>query len=72
MSQTDFAQRHRLVSFILIVIAFEPPVRSRVEGLFPPASLALVVHVWSYSAWFVLLGLQAGIVTLTWPRRKIG
>lgn len=77
MGRISFAQRHRfdswfwavilLVSFILILIAFEPPVRARVEGLSPPASWALIIHVWSFSAWLVLLGLQAFLVS----RRRI-
>jgi hypothetical protein len=77
MNQSSFAQRHRsdswfwaallLVSIVLILIAFEPPVRARVGGLSSPASWALIVHVWSYSAWFVVLGVQAFLVS----RRRI-
>jgi hypothetical protein len=77
MGRISFAQRHKfdswfwavllLVSFILILIAFEPPVRARIEGQSPPASWALIIHVWSFSAWLVLLGLQAYLVS----RRRI-
>lgn len=81
MGRINFAQRHKfdswfwavllLVSFILVLIAFEPPVRARVKGLSPPASWALIIHVWSFSAWLVLIGLQAFLVSrrrLQWHR----
>ena len=77
MGRIRFAQRHALdswlwavllgVSLVLILIAFEPPVRARARGLSPPATWALIIHVWSFSAWLVLLGLQTFLVS----RRQI-
>lgn len=79
MSRISFAQRHRfdswfwavllLVSLILVLVAFEPPVRARVKGVSPPASWALIIHVWSFSGWLVLLGLQAFLVSRRQIRR---
>lgn len=60
------------LSLLLVVMAFHRPVSARLAGNAPPASLALVVHVWSFTAWLVLFGLQATLVArkkLRWHRR---
>lgn len=57
------------VCLALILTGFAEPVAQRFRGQSPhPASLALVVHVWSYSAWIMLLAGQATLIALGRPR----
>lgn len=82
MGKAGFAKRHAwdgwfwaLVlgfALVLVAMAFHTPVRARMAGLSPPASWALILHVWSFTGWLVLLGVQAVMVArrrLRWHRR---
>lgn len=52
-----------LYCLVVILFGFAPPVQDRFfDGSYEPASFALQVHVWSFSAWMVLLALQAYLV----------
>lgn len=57
----------------VIVIGFAPPVQRRFFDEFQePASIALVIHVWSFAAWMCLLGFQAYAAAakrLAWHRQ---
>ena len=70
MDDTRFLKRHRADSWfwgllwlyvmMVVIVGFEPPVRRRFfDEVQEPASWALVIHVWSYSAWLCLLAIQA-------------
>ena len=50
-----------LYCFIVIMFGFRPPVEARFfsDGETVPATIALQAHVWSFSAWMSLLGIQA-------------
>lgn len=50
-----------LYCFIVILFGFRPPVEARFfsDGDPVPATIALQAHVWSFSAWMSLLGIQA-------------
>jgi hypothetical protein len=67
-----FAKRHHLDAWfwclvwiyaaVIIGFGFAPPVTDRFFDEYQePASMALVVHVWSFSAWMCLLAFQAFI-----------
>lgn len=67
-----FAKRHNLDAWfwclvwiyaaVIIGFGFAPPVKDRFFDEYQePASMALVVHVWSFSAWMCLLAFQAFI-----------
>ena len=64
-----------LYCVVIIAFGFEPPVRERFFDDFQePASHALVLHVWTFSAWMCLLAFQAYIAAnrrLEW-HRKVG
>lgn len=66
----DFVGRHKWDSWfwavvwayclIVILFGFAPPVKERFfDGTYEPASIALQIHVWSFSAWISLLAIQA-------------
>jgi hypothetical protein len=66
----DFASRHRLdalfwaaflaAGVVCVLLGFREPVARRFAGTADyEAPLALIVHVYSFSAWFVLVGTQA-------------
>ena len=68
-----FAKRHDwdswfwvfvwLYSLVVILFGFAPPVQDRFFDDFQePASIALQLHVWSFSAWMSLLAIQAYLV----------
>ena len=49
-----------LYSLVIILFGFAPPVQERFFGQDPqPASIALQLHVWSFTAWMCLLAIQA-------------
>lgn len=49
-----------LYSLIVILFGFAPPVQDRFfDDVQEPASIALQLHVWSFSAWISLLAIQA-------------
>lgn len=62
-----------LYALIVVLFGFADPVHARfVLGEKQPASIALQVHVWSFSAWLVLLALQAWLVgsaRMDWHRQ---
>jgi hypothetical protein len=57
---------------IVIAFGFAPPVQERFFGqIQEPASFALVIHVWTFSAWMFLLAFQALVAAtrrLEWHR----
>jgi hypothetical protein len=73
MVRLNFARRHPwdgwfwalllALALILVVTAFHRPVSARLAGSSPPASWALILHVWSSAGWLILLGVQAALVT---------
>ena len=55
-----------LYSLIVILFGFAPPVQDRFfDDVQEPASIALQLHVWSFSAWMSLLAIQAFLVGMS-------
>lgn len=83
MSQINFDRRHRWdgwfwaiflsLAVAAILLGFRDPVERRFTGQADyVAPWALVVHVWSFAAWFVFVGMQAVLAArrrLRWHRR---
>jgi hypothetical protein len=78
-----FLKRHNLDAWfwglvwiyavVIIGFGFAPPVRERFfDEIQEPASMALVIHVWSFFAWMCLLAFQAFVAAtkrLKWHRQ---
>ena len=62
-----------LYILVIVLLGFREPVTERFfDDYQEPASIALQLHVWSFSAWLVLLGLQAylaGTKRMVWHRK---
>lgn len=57
-----------IYALVLIAMGFADPVSKRFSGQSEyPASIALIIHVWSFSTWMALLGIQASLAA----RRKL-
>ncbi|MFG0253415.1 MAG: hypothetical protein ACF8NJ_11145 [Phycisphaerales bacterium JB038] len=57
------------VVLLLVAMAFQEPIRTRLAGESPPATWALRIHVWSFFGWIVLLGIQVALVSRGHTRR---